>query len=385
MSYILTSSNEIAVRVVDATGINFKVAKNSPQLIRLLGKATTEEILVIAEDVDFNDALIVSEKLRISHPFLMVILIRVRLEMSQMRQAMSAGISNVILQADGAGLARACQQSILITKEIRRTNSGDADELDEMAKVLLVYSAKGGVGKTSLASNMASALARNLNKRVCLIDFDLQFGDIGVALGLDHSKSISDALPEGRLRSIEHATSLITNYKPNFDVVLAPLTPLYAEEISALLAKDLIENLRQVYDFLIIDSPPAFTDVILQAFDLADTYYFVTTSDSPSLKNLALAFDTLKKIGLSVSKCRILVNRFSSKSGVLESEIRELIVNLTGIKDITFIGESKEILKTANSGIPVVYGFPRSKASKAINTIAGKAIHPAQSGQAATA
>jgi MinD-like ATPase involved in chromosome partitioning or flagellar assembly len=123
----------------------------------------------------------------------------------------------------------------------------------------------------------------------------------------------------------------------------------------------------------------------LQAFDLADTYYFVTTSDSPSLKNLALAFDTLKKIGLSVSKCRILVNRFSSKSGVLESEIRELIVNLTGIKDITFIGESKEILKTANSGIPVVYGFPRSKASKAINSIAGKAIHPAQSGQAATA
>lgn len=381
MSYILTSSNEIAVRVVDATGLNFKVAKNSPQLIRLLGKSNSEEILVIAEDVDFNDALIASEKLRITHPFLMIILIRVRLEMSQMRQAMSAGISNVILQADGAGLARACQQSILITKEIRRSNSGNADELEEMADVLLVYSAKGGVGKTSLASNLASALARNFNKRVCLVDFDLQFGDVGVALGLDHAKSISDALPEGRIKNIEQATALITNYKPNFDVLLAPLTPLYAEEISALLAKDVIENLRQIYDFLIIDSPPAFTDVILQAFDLSDTYYFVTTSDSPSLKNLALAFDTLKKIGLSVSKCRILVNRFSTKSGVLESEIRELIIKLTGIKDITFIGESKEVLKTANSGIPVIYGYPRSRVSKTINAIAAKAVGSSSEGQ----
>lgn len=383
MSFILTSSNEIAVRVIDTTGINFKAAKNSPQLIRLIAKSSSEEILVIAEDVDFDDALMVSEKLRVSHPFLMVILIRARLEMSQMRQAMSAGISNVILQADGSGLARACQQSILITKEIRRSNSGATEELEELANVLLVYSAKGGVGKTSLATNVAGAFARNLNKRVCLIDFDLQFGDVGVALGLDHSKSISDALPEGRINSIEHALSLTTNFKPNFDVLLAPLTPLYAEEISALLAKDLIENLRQSYDLIVIDSPPAFTDVILQAFDLSDTYYFVTTSDSPSLKNLALAFDTLKKIGLSVSKCRILVNRFSTKSGVLESEIRELIIKLTGIKDITFIGESKEILKTANSGIPVVYGFPKSKASKSINAIAAKAIGPTSSGQVA--
>jgi pilus assembly protein CpaE len=374
MSYIFTSSNEIAVRVTDTTGIKFKLAKNAPQLIRLLGAAANEEILVIAEDVDFSDALLVAEKLRISHPFLMVILIRVRLEMSQMRQAMSAGISNVILQADGAGLARACQQSILITKEIRRSTTGNPEEIEEQAHVLLVYSAKGGVGKTTLASNIASALAKTQNKRVCLIDFDLQFGDVGVALGLDHAKSISDALPEGRIKNVEHALSLTTNYKPNFDVLLAPLTPLYAEEIGASLAKEIIENLRQSYDLLVIDSPPAFTDVILQAFDLADTYYFVTTSDSPSLKNLALAFDTLKKIGLSVSKCKILVNRFAKKTGVLESEIRDLIVKLTGIKDITFINESKEILRTANSGIPVVYGYPRSKVSKSINSIATQAI-----------
>lgn len=375
MPFILSSSNASAIRATDATGLKFELSKNSRQLIRVLEEQPKEDLVVIGEDVELDDAIFVAERMRIDRPSLSVILIRSRLEMTQVRQAMAAGVANVILQSDGAGLSRACQQALLIAKEIRRTSGGEASERENYANVLLVYSAKGGVGKTTLATNIAGALSKNLGKRVCLLDFDLQFGDVGVALGMEHTRSISDALPEREDFSTDQALGLVLNYKPNFDVLLAPLTPVFAEEISEKLAHNIIDKLRPVYDFLVIDSPPAFTDVILEAFDMSDTYYFVTTSDSPSLKNLALAFETLRKIGLSGSKCHVLVNRFSPKAGVTETEIRELVVKLTGVRDITFLPDAKEILKTSNSGIPVVFGYPKSKIAKAITAVASQAVN----------
>ena len=134
--------------------------------------------------------------------------------------------------------------------------------------------------------------------RVCLLDFDLETGDVAIALQMDPTRTISDALGmQGGLDERAMA-SLVVPYKANMDALLAPTKPSDAEFVSAALAGEIIQVAASMYDYVIIDAPPAFTDVVLKCFDLADVYVLLTTLDMPALKNLKVTLDTLDNLGL---------------------------------------------------------------------------------------
>jgi pilus assembly protein CpaE len=252
----------------------------------------------------------------------------------------------------------------------------NAPEVHAIGKTALIFAAKGGVGKTTLAINLAEALALEGDKSVCLIDLDLQFGDIAVALQLEPTKNLSAAIRMKGNLDDEGIRSLLVQYRPNLHVLLAPMEPADVEFISADLVENVIHSLRKQFDYVVIDSPPAITDFILKAFDQADEYLLMTTMEVPSVKNLKVTLETLQAIGMPQSKVNVIVNRSTAKVGMSIADVQKTV----GIPIRAAIPESNIIPNLLNQGKTAVGENQRHAVSRAFISVAkflqGEDEHP---------
>jgi pilus assembly protein CpaE len=283
-----------------------------------------------------------------------------------MNQAMRAGIREVVSTDDASALAAACQRSIELSRQMRLSDAPESGK--KLAKVLIVFSAKGGCGKTTVSTNLAHVLAQRPNQRVCLVDFDLQFGDVGVALQIKPTKSMSDALAmEGSLDK-SGVKSMLINYEEQLDVLLAPTNPADVEHISGDLAAAVLSELRSLYDYIVVDSPPAFTEVVLKTFDVADSFILLTTLDLPALKNLRVTIDTLDALGMPREKWNVVVNRSDAHQGLEVEDVE----NAIGMRVNALIPSSNDVPASINQGVTIVASKPRHPVSRAFAVLANQ-------------
>lgn len=340
----------------------------TPQALdKYLEEHADEDLVVVGPDVSMAVAADVAEQYRLRRPSLGVVLIRRRLEVSTMTDALRAGVREVVNADDVEALVGACKRSMAVSEQLRSVESGDRDS--HGGKVILVFSSKGGCGKTTVATNLAMALAQSTTgETVCLVDFDLETGDVAIALQLDPSKTISDAIGMQGGLDERALASLVVPYKTHVDTLLAPTRPADAEFVSAALAGEIIEILSGMYDYVIIDSPPAFTDVILKCFDMADAYVLLTTLDMPALKNLKVTLDTLDNLGFPRTKWQVVLNRSGSRVGLTAADIERTV----GVPISVEIPSSVEVPASLNEGVTVVESKPKHPVSKAIMELADK-------------
>lgn len=333
------------------------------ELDRALTDRPNDDLIVIGPDVPLSVATEVAERYRVTRPSVGVVLIRRRLEVSVLAEAIRSGIREVVASDDTAGLVTACRRSMEISTQMRGNNvmTGSTG----IGHTVLVFSAKGGCGKTTLSTNLAEAFAA-MGKSAVVVDFDLQFGDVAVALQLDPRRCISAAVGMQGGLDQQGINSIIVPVRPNFDALLSPINPADAEYIDVQLAESLITLLQQTHDYVIIDSPPAFTDIILKSFDLADTYFLLTTPDMPAVKNLKITLDTLDALGLPREKSHIVVNRSDAKAGLPISDIEAAI----GMNVAAQIPASNAVPASINRGVTMVGSQPKHAVSKAITAMA---------------
>jgi pilus assembly protein CpaE len=277
---------------------------------------------------------------------------------------MQAGIREVISSDDAAELLAATRRSQTVS-EVFTDKQPDLSPAKK-GKMILVFSAKGGCGKTTVSTNLAEALAMDTSKSVCLVDFDLQFGDVAVALQLEPAKTISDAIRMQHSLDLPGIRSLVTQHKPNFHVLLAPLDPSDVEFITPDLAQKILRGLKDSYDYVVVDAPPAFTEVILRAFDMADQYLLLTTLDTPSLKNLKVTLGTLQALGMPRSKWKVVVNRSTAKAGISVNDVQATI----GMEITATIPNHDIVPISTNQGKTVVESSPKHAVAKSIKSIA---------------
>lgn len=325
-----------------------------------LTRRPDEDLVIIHPDVDWKTVIEIVDRYRVIRPVLGFVVLRRRMDVTSLTQALRSGIREVVDADDAAALVEACTRS----REVSRSLMASTDQSQRSTSkhtVITVFSPKGGTGKTMLATNLAVALAkRQLN--TCLVDLDLQFGDVAIALRLEPSRTTSDAL--GLREAIDdHAlTSLLLPYRPNLSILPGPTRPADAEFISADLVSTLLQGLRSMHDVVIIDTPPAFNDVVLRALDISDIHLLVTTPDLASLKSLRVALDTLNALGYPSGKRQIIVNRDEANIGLTQGDIRQILQMPIALR----IPADRDVVIALNHGATVIEESPRNPVSRSI-------------------
>jgi pilus assembly protein CpaE len=233
-------------------------------------------------------------------------------------------------------------------------------------KVVTVFSAKGGVGKTTLSTNLGTYFASTGTKTL-LIDLDLAFGDVAISLQLIPGKSVFDAVAMAGHLDETAIASLVTKHNDSgLDVICAPNDPGDADRIPVTTVTELIKVARQHYDFVFVDTPPSFTEHVLAACDISDALVLIATLDIPAVKNLRVAMDTLDMIGSPKDARVIVLNRADAKVGLRPDDVVAAIKTPIAVN----IPNSLTVPASVNRGVPIVLDDPKGPVAVALRELA---------------
>jgi pilus assembly protein CpaE len=363
-----------------ALGSDAELLPSVDALRRHLDSHLTEDVVVLGPTVDLHTALGIAENMRLSRPSLGVVLVRRRIDTSILADALRAGVREVVEERDLAALGIAVRRSHELSRSLRRNagiGAGDG-EPSPHGRVVTVFSAKGGCGKTTLATNLAAVLADRGRRQVCLLDLDLAFGDVAIALQLFPAHTIADAIPLGETLDAEGVRSLLTPHSPGLTTLVAPVEPGTASSIPAELITRILLILRQSFDYVVVDTPPAFDDQVLAAFDQSDIIANLATLDVPAIKNLKLTLETLDLLNFPRERWQIVLNRADSKVGLSVQEVEKSL----GASIAVQIPSSRDVPAATNRGVPIVLDQPRHPVSLAIRQFAEDFVITAPSADA---
>jgi len=368
MTAIVDLDASIAQTIHASLGADSQVLPSVDALRRYLEGQSGEDTVVLGPTVDLGAALSLAQAMRVSRPSLAVILVRRRVDTSVLTDALRAGVFEVVEERDLAGLTSSVRRARDLARQLRETvgSQASSDAPSTRGKLVTVFSAKGGCGKTTLATNLAAALADRGRREVCLVDLDLAFGDVAIALQLFPAHTIADAVPLADNLDAAALMSLLTPHSPGLVALVAPIEPGTAESIPATLVATILDLLKQQFDFVVVDTPPAFDDHVLAAFDQSDMVALLATLDIPALKNLKLTLETLDLLNYPRERWRLVLNRADSKVGLAVNEVEKTLK----APIVAQIPSSRDVPASINRGVPIVLDDPKHPVTLAIKAFA---------------
>lgn len=361
MSILWDIDSAAAERYNFAVGGDLRRVESASLVVRALAEGPREDVVIIGPEIDVNAACRLSETTRVDRPDVGIILLRHRLDVSVLAQALRAGVREVITADDLTGLADAVRRS----RELSHKVAGHSTDATREGQVVTVFSAKGGVGKTTFSTNLGAYLA-STGSRVLVVDLDLAFGDVAISLQLLPTNSIFDLVGMAGNIDEQGIDSVVTHHESGLDALCAPSEPSDADRIPAQTVTDLLKVARRFYDFVIVDTPPAFTEHVLAAFDSSQLLVLIATLDIPAVKNLRLSLDTLDLLGNPKESRIVVLNRSDAKVGLRAEDV------VTAIKqDIAvMVPNSIAVPASVNRGVPIVLDDPKHGVSVAIRQLA---------------
>ena len=231
---------------------------------------------------------------------------------------------------------------------------------ESLATVYTVASATGGCGKTFYATNLAYFLHHHTGKPTCVIDLDLQFGEVSTALRLRPRVTIADALARDDIDEIDladHLEDYMLPHTTGFKVLPAPRDPSEADRIHPTDVTRVIEAARRRFEYVIVDTPGALTEAVLAAFDLSDRLYVMATLDLPSVRNMSVFLNTLEKLKIPSDNINLILNKAERDVGIELSDITSLFSQ--GFSSV--LPYAREVSKSVNLGMPILASSPNSE------------------------
>ncbi len=234
-----------------------------------------------------------------------------------------------------------------------------------VAPMICVLGPKGGTGKTLVSTNLSVALAQEGHK-VALVDLDLQFGDIGLALGLRPDKTVYDLARSGGSLDEEKLEAYLVRHASGVGVLLAPTRPDQASAVTVDFLRDVFTTLRSTSDYVIVDTPPGFTPEVIAAIDASSDVCMVGMLDSLSLKNTKLGLETLELMGYDTNRISLVLNRADTRVGITQEDVEAII----GRPPEVFIPSDRQIPISVNDGTPITMQDERSEPARAFKKLA---------------
>jgi pilus assembly protein CpaE len=235
-------------------------------------------------------------------------------------------------------------------------------------QIITVFAAKGGCGKTTLATNLAVVLHDGGARRICLVDLDLESGDVASTLGLIPARSLADAIPYAGQLDAGRVASMMTSFQVGLDCLLAPAAPGDFSRIPVGLVTELLALLPRVYDYIVVDTPARFSSYVLAGLDAADYQVLLTTPERPALKNLRLTLDVLDLLPYDRQSRLIVFNRSDSDSdtGLTAGDVEAMVKSpIAG-----HLPNRVDVPASTNYGVPLASTQPDHVVSQAVRRLA---------------
>jgi pilus assembly protein CpaE len=252
-----------------------------------------------------------------------------------------------------------------IQKAIARKQGTAAGSGVALSPMICILGPKGGTGKTLTACNLSVSLAER-NYKVAVVDLDLQFGDVGLALGLAPEKTVYDLAKSGGSLDADKLDAYLTTHVSGVRVLMGPTRPDHAGVVSTEFLREVYATLRATHDYVIVDTPPGFTPEVIASIDSSSHICMVGMLDSLSLKNTKLGLETLELMGYDHDRTRVVLNRADTRVGITRDDVTAII----GREPDVYVPSDRDISRSINEGLPIVLAKDRSEAARAFQSLA---------------
>jgi len=339
------------------------------------------DVIVMDINMPEMDGIAASEIISQRLPMTPIIMMSVHGEAEHLRRAMLAGAREFLVKPFSSDEFSTSIKRVHERELVRRTQQQVTEPAQRPViqsdppehRVVAIFSPKGGAGRTTIATNLAVALHRETGARVCLVDANLQFGDVGVLLNLNpKNRSIIDAVEAGDPDAYIIET-VVVDHSTGIRVLLGPPAPEGADLVSAANLRKIVEELKQSHDYVVVDLPSGLTEHSLGIMDLADDLLVIAALEITTIKNVRLFLEVADQLEYHRSKIRLVINRSDTAQGIrigdVEASIRRPI-------DGTIVSDGRLAVLAVNRGVPFVVSHPEAALSRDIvklaRTLAGE-------------
>ncbi len=342
---------------------------------------------VILMDINMPDmdGITATEIISNTVPESPIIMMSVQGEQDYLRRSMLAGAREFLVKPFSADELINSIRHVHELEKVRRARyapiapvaapggpAGPAPTGRETGKIITFFSPKGGVGRTTISTNLAVALHQLTGKPVVLVDGSLPFGDIAVILNMSpKAKTIADLIGSFETADSDVVESILVQHSTGIKVMLAPPTPESTELITGAHMKHVLELLRERYAYIVVDTWPSFQEQVITMLDVADVILTLMTLEITSLKNVRVFMEVVEKLGYDEAKVQLVANRNDSSGGIKASDVE---ASLGRKIPHTIVSDGRTLVLAVNRGVPFVISHRDSQVAKDIFALAQRLV-----------
>lgn len=336
------------------------------------------EIVLAAVNEPVDEALATIEQLIAALPTVQVVAYSDASDMRVIRRIMQVGVRDLLplpLEPDDL-LAALGQLEAAVPRAAGSHAAPHAGEpIEPMARtagtVLTVFGAKGGIGKSTIATNLAASIAAYSDQTVLIMDMDTRFGDIAIMLDMEPRYTISDLAQHAGGLTRETFRASLTEHESGAYVLAAPKHPSEWSNVTAEQMQEIVRFAARMFDYVILDTPGTFNDIVATSIEVADKVLVVSSLDMSSIKDTIHMLDLLEAEGFPLDRLLLVINQVNRATTVKASDVPQIVH-----QDVFWqIPYDEHVLLSNSIGQPIVLAKPKSGAAKELRGLADKITH----------
>ena len=328
------------------------------------------DVIVISLEEPVTRTLKAIETLTIAAPETPVVVVSSLADKEYLRRAMVAGARDFVAHPLTQDELAKTITTVVDVERKRRSLSNDVLENGHRGELIAMFSGKGGVGKTTLATNLAVAMAlegKEKQQRVAIVDLDLLLGDVAIMLDVTPERTISDLVPLIDKLDPELLRSFLYVHSSGVKVLCAPTRVEDSEALTPDRVRRILDVLARTFDYVIVDLPRVFDDRVVTTLDMANLVMLVTNYDVPCLKSTKVCLDTLRSWRYTEDKLKLVINHANRTNGFAPGEAERALDYPVFWK----VPSDYAVASTSNHGKPFVQGQATTKMAQNVTGLGG--------------